>query len=73
MAEIRRPRSSLLMEPGIDGFILQKFSGEKSMITYRLVSESPFMTEIRQPESSLLREMGVDGFLDRKFFHEKKV
>ena len=42
------------------------------MITYRLVSESPFMTEIQEPESSLLMGLGVDGFFAQKFFDEKK-
>ena len=72
MAEVRRPGSSLLMEPGVDGFILQKFFDGKSMIMYRLVSESPFMTEIQEPESSLLMELNFDGFFVQKFFDEKR-
>ena len=60
------------MGPGVGGFILQKFSDEKSMIMYRLVSESPFMTEIQESESSLLMELSVDGFILQKFFDEKR-
>jgi len=72
MAEVRCSESSLLTEPGVYGFILQKFSDEKSMIIYRLVLESPFMTEIQQSESSLLMGLSVDGVFAQKFFDVKR-